>query len=75
MTTVAPQPVATRPRPKRTTVEGSFLARAFRTTDHKQIGAFILGASMLPFLYNAFESYRYGEVVTVDDPSGYGNSL
>ncbi|MEV0704732.1 cytochrome c oxidase subunit I [Saccharopolyspora sp. NPDC050389] len=39
------------------------------------IGAFILGASMLPFLYNVFKSYRYGEVVTVDDPWGYGNSL
>ncbi|MCP3798312.1 cytochrome c oxidase subunit I [Allokutzneria sp. A3M-2-11 16] len=39
------------------------------------IGAYILGASMLPFLWNAFKSYRYGEVVTVDDPWGYGNSL
>ncbi|MER7010799.1 cytochrome c oxidase subunit I [Saccharopolyspora sp. NPDC000359] len=39
------------------------------------IGAFILGASMLPFLYNVFKSYRYGEVVEVDDPWGYGNSL
>ncbi|GAA2777677.1 cytochrome c oxidase subunit I [Saccharopolyspora taberi] len=39
------------------------------------IGAFILGASMLPFLYNVFKSYRYGEIVTVDDPWGYGNSL
>ncbi|MEU6269780.1 aa3-type cytochrome oxidase subunit I [Saccharopolyspora shandongensis] len=39
------------------------------------IGAFILGASMLPFLYNVFKSYRYGEVVTVDDPWGFGNSL
>ncbi|MBE9376056.1 cytochrome c oxidase subunit I [Saccharopolyspora sp. HNM0983] len=39
------------------------------------VGAFILGASMLPFLYNVFKSYRYGEVATVDDPWGYGNSL
>ncbi|WP_084529872.1 aa3-type cytochrome oxidase subunit I [Nocardia crassostreae] len=39
------------------------------------IGAFILGASMLPFIWNVFKSYRYGEVVTVDDPWGYGNSL
>ncbi|MDQ2723013.1 MAG: cytochrome c oxidase subunit I [Actinomycetota bacterium] len=39
------------------------------------IGAFILGASMLPFMWNVFISYRYGEVVTVDDPWGYGNSL
>ncbi|GAB3693141.1 cytochrome c oxidase subunit I [Saccharopolyspora sp. ID03-671] len=39
------------------------------------IGAFILGASMLPFLWNVFKSYRYGEVAEVDDPWGYGNSL
>src|SRR5207344_797013 len=32
------------------------------------IGAFILGASTLPFLWNVFKSWRYGEVVTVDDP-------
>ncbi|MGH3910542.1 MAG: aa3-type cytochrome oxidase subunit I [Pseudonocardiaceae bacterium] len=37
--------------------------------------AFLLGASTLPFLWNVFRSYRYGEVVTVDDPWGYGNSL
>ncbi|WP_243789705.1 cytochrome c oxidase subunit I [Saccharopolyspora gloriosae] len=39
------------------------------------VGAFILGASMLPFLWNVFKSYRYGEIVNVDDPWGYGNSL
>ncbi|MBC6794438.1 cytochrome c oxidase subunit I [Corynebacterium macclintockiae] len=39
------------------------------------IGAFILAVSMIPFLWNVFKSYRYGEVVTVDDPWGYGNSL
>ncbi|MGW4529673.1 aa3-type cytochrome oxidase subunit I [Nocardia sp. NPDC004340] len=39
------------------------------------IGSFILGASMVPFVWNVFKSYRYGEVVTVDDPWGYGNSL
>ncbi|GAA0532439.1 cytochrome c oxidase subunit 1 [Saccharopolyspora subtropica] len=39
------------------------------------VGAFILGASLLPFLYNIVKSYRYGEVVTVDDPWGFGNSL
>ncbi|WP_305092068.1 cytochrome c oxidase subunit I [Prescottella sp. R16] len=39
------------------------------------IGSFILGASTLPFLWNVFKSYRYGQVVTVDDPWGYGNSL
>jgi cytochrome c oxidase subunit 1 len=39
------------------------------------IFAFILGASTLPFIYNVFRSYRYGRVVTVDDPWGFGNSL
>ena len=39
------------------------------------IGAFVLGASMLPFLWNVFKSYRYGVVVNVDDPWGHGNSL
>jgi cytochrome c oxidase subunit 1 len=39
------------------------------------IGAFILGASTLPFIWNVFRSYRYGRVVTVDDPWGHGNSL
>ncbi|MGJ7907303.1 cytochrome c oxidase subunit I [Actinopolyspora sp. H202] len=38
-------------------------------------GAFLLGASMLPFLWNVFKSYRYGELANVDDPWGYGNSL
>ena len=39
------------------------------------IGAFVLGASVLPFIWNVVRSYRYGEPVTVDDPWGYGNSL
>jgi cytochrome c oxidase subunit I len=39
------------------------------------IGSFVLGASMLPFLYNVYKSYRYGEIVTADDPWGHGNSL
>ena len=39
------------------------------------IGALTLAVSVLPFLWNVFKSYRYGEVVTVDDPWGYGNSL
>jgi cytochrome c oxidase subunit 1 len=39
------------------------------------IGAFILGLSTLPFLYNVWKSYRVGRVVTVDDPWGFGNSL
>jgi len=39
------------------------------------VGALILGISVLPFVWNIFRSGRYGEVVTVDDPWGYGNSL
>jgi cytochrome c oxidase subunit I len=39
------------------------------------IGAFVLGASTLPFIWNVFKSYRFGRVVTVDDPWGFGNSL
>ncbi|MEU0469603.1 cytochrome c oxidase subunit I [Amycolatopsis sp. NPDC006131] len=39
------------------------------------IGAFVLGASVLPFIYNVVKSYRFGEPVTVDDPWGFGNSL
>lgn len=39
------------------------------------IGTLILAISVIPFLWNVFKSYRYGEVVTVDDPWGYGNSL
>jgi len=38
------------------------------------IGAFILGASTIPFMWNVFKSYRYGEAVLVDDPWGFGNS-
>jgi cytochrome c oxidase subunit I len=39
------------------------------------IGAFVVGVSTLPFLWNVFRSYRYGRVVTVDDPWGFGRSL
>ncbi|HET7280570.1 MAG TPA: cytochrome c oxidase subunit I [Dermatophilaceae bacterium] len=39
------------------------------------IGSFVLGASTLPFLYNVWKSYRVGQLVTVDDPWGHGNSL
>jgi cytochrome c oxidase subunit 1 len=39
------------------------------------IGAFILGASTLPLLWNIWKSYRFGRVVAVDDPWGFGNSL
>jgi cytochrome c oxidase subunit I len=39
------------------------------------VGAFILGRSMLPFLWNVFRSYRYGDPAGADDPWGFGNSL
>ena len=39
------------------------------------IGAFVLGFSMLPFVWNVYRSYRMGEVVRTDDPWGFGNSL
>src|SRR6266508_4621441 len=39
------------------------------------IGSFILGSATLPFLWNMWKSYRFGRVVTEDDPWGHGNSL
>ncbi|MGQ5264649.1 aa3-type cytochrome oxidase subunit I [Micromonospora sp. ZYX-F-536] len=39
------------------------------------IFAFVLGLSTLFFIYNAWKSWRYGAMVTVDDPWGFGNSL
>jgi cytochrome c oxidase subunit 1 len=39
------------------------------------IGSFVLGASVLPFVWNVVKSWRYGEITTADDPWGYGNSL
>jgi cytochrome c oxidase subunit 1 len=39
------------------------------------IGAFLLGISTLPFLYNVWKTARYGEKVEVDDPWGFGRSL
>jgi cytochrome c oxidase subunit 1 len=39
------------------------------------IGSFVLGASFLPFAYNIYRSYRFGEICTADDPWGHGNSL
>jgi cytochrome c oxidase subunit I len=38
-------------------------------------GSFVLGASVLPFVWNVFRSYRFGERADVDDPWGFGNSL
>jgi cytochrome c oxidase subunit 1 len=39
------------------------------------ISAFLLGMSMLPFLYNVWKTAKYGEKVEVDDPWGFGRSL
>ncbi|MFE3448100.1 cytochrome c oxidase subunit I [Nonomuraea sp. NPDC059194] len=39
------------------------------------VGAFILGASMLPFFYNVWQTWRSAPKVTVDDPWGYCGSL
>ncbi|MBW3647297.1 MAG: cytochrome c oxidase subunit I [Actinobacteria bacterium] len=39
------------------------------------VGAFVLGASTLPFLYNVAVSFRRGERAISDDPWGFGNSL
>ncbi|MCE7081523.1 cytochrome c oxidase subunit I [Streptomyces sp. ST2-7A] len=39
------------------------------------IGSFLLGMSLLPFFYNVWKTWKYGEKVTVDDPWGYGRSL
>ncbi|QJY48811.1 cytochrome c oxidase subunit I [Pseudonocardia broussonetiae] len=39
------------------------------------VGAFLLGISTLPFLWNVARSYRHGRRTTADDPWGFGNSL
>ncbi|WP_436760530.1 aa3-type cytochrome oxidase subunit I [Streptosporangium sp. V21-05] len=39
------------------------------------VGAFLLGASTLPFIYNLWYTARHAPRVTVDDPWGFGNSL
>ncbi len=39
------------------------------------VGAFILGASTLPFLWNVWKSYKIGRIVEVADPWGHGMSL
>ena len=38
-------------------------------------GAFLLGASMLPFFYNVWKTWRHAPLVKSDDPWGYGGSL
>ncbi|MFC9970934.1 cytochrome c oxidase subunit I [Spirillospora sp. NPDC127200] len=37
--------------------------------------SFLLGISMLPFLYNVYITHRKGKLVGVDDPWGHGCSL
>ncbi|MFI6732688.1 cytochrome c oxidase subunit I [Nonomuraea sp. NPDC050451] len=39
------------------------------------VGAFLLGASTLPFLYNIWKTARHAPKVTLDDPWGYCGSL
>jgi cytochrome c oxidase subunit 1 len=39
------------------------------------IRAFLLGLSMLPFLYNVWKTSHYAPKVAVDDPWGFGRSL
>jgi cytochrome c oxidase subunit 1 len=39
------------------------------------IFSFVLGASILPFLYNVVKSWKYGPLALRDDPWGFGNSL
>ncbi|CAM3826409.1 cytochrome c oxidase subunit I [Kibdelosporangium persicum] len=39
------------------------------------IGSYVLGASVLPFIWNVVKSYRYGQLAEADDPWGFGNSL
>src|SRR5699024_12321470 len=34
----------------------------------------VLGASIIPFLWNIYYTARYGKKVTVDDPWGFGGS-
>ena len=39
------------------------------------IGALILGASMIPFMYNVWRTWKTAPLVESDDPWGYGASL
>ncbi|NYJ75058.1 cytochrome c oxidase subunit I [Allobranchiibius huperziae] len=43
--------------------------------DVSTVGSFILGVSMLPFLYNVYKTWRSAPLVETDDPWGYGASL
>ncbi|UOY01613.1 aa3-type cytochrome oxidase subunit I [Blastococcus sp. PRF04-17] len=49
---------------------------AFTTMNSiSSIFSFVLGASIVPFLYNVVHSWRYGQLALRDDPWGHGNSL
>jgi cytochrome c oxidase subunit 1 len=39
------------------------------------VGAFLLGMSTLPFLYNVYKTAKHAPRVEADDPWGYGRSL
>jgi len=39
------------------------------------LGAFLLGASMIPFVWNVWKTWRTAPLVESDDPWGYGASL
>jgi cytochrome c oxidase subunit I len=54
-----------------------YLASDGFTTENmiSTIGAFLLGMSTLPFLYNVFITWRKAPQVRVDDPWGFGRSL
>jgi cytochrome c oxidase subunit 1 len=39
------------------------------------VGAYLLGISVLPFIWNVLKSYRFGQPAGADDPWGFGNSL
>ncbi|MGY1620048.1 cytochrome c oxidase subunit I [Geodermatophilus sp. SYSU D00691] len=39
------------------------------------IFSFVLGASIVPFLFNVVKSWRHGPLALRDDPWGHGNSL
>jgi cytochrome c oxidase subunit 1 len=39
------------------------------------ISSFVLGLSMLPFVYNVWKTAKYGRKLLTDDPWGYGRSL
>ncbi|MEO7071203.1 MAG: cytochrome ubiquinol oxidase subunit I, partial [Nostocoides sp.] len=43
--------------------------------DISTVGAFLLGASMIPFTYNVWKTWKHAPLVTVDDPWGYGLGL